>query len=66
MRPAMTPPATQALTVRLPEDLYDKLRKTAFDQHTSMNALIIAAVRHQQDMSCQAGSSHVVPCPAVP
>jgi predicted transcriptional regulator len=38
------------LTIRLPDDLYDKLRKAAFDQHTSMNALIIAAVRQQQDM----------------
>jgi predicted HicB family RNase H-like nuclease len=47
----MTPPDTQALTVRLPPDLYDKLRKAAFDQHTSMNALIIAALRHQQDAS---------------
>jgi len=44
----MTPPDTQALTVRLPEDLYDKLRKAAFEQHTSMNALIIEAVRAQQ------------------
>jgi predicted HicB family RNase H-like nuclease len=46
---AMTPPDTQALTVRLPEDLYDQLRKAAFDQHTSMNALIIAAIRAQQE-----------------
>ena len=45
----MTPPDTQALTVRLPPDLYDKLRKAAFDQHTSMNALVIAAVRNQHD-----------------
>lgn len=62
----MPPPDTQAFTVRLPPDLYDKLRQAAFDQHTSMNALIIAAIRHQQDMPCQAGSSHVVLCPAVP
>lgn len=42
-------PDTQAITVRLPVDLYDKLRKAAFDQHTSMNALIIAALRAQQE-----------------
>ena len=35
----------QALTVRLPPDLYEKLRRAAFDQHTSMNALIIEALR---------------------
>lgn len=52
----MTPPDTQALTVRLPPDLYDKLRKAAFDQHTSMNALIIEAIRVQHD----------VPSPASP
>lgn len=45
----MPPPDTQAFTVRLPPDLYDKLRKSAFDQHTSMNALIIAALRAQQE-----------------
>ena len=37
------------LTIRLPDDLYGKLRKAAFDQHTSMNALIIEAIRQQQD-----------------
>jgi predicted HicB family RNase H-like nuclease len=36
------------LTVRIPDDLYEKLRKAAFDQHVSMNALIIAAIRAQQ------------------
>ncbi len=44
----MTPPEdTQALTIRLPENLYEQLRKAAFDQRTSMNALIIDAVRKQ-------------------
>ena len=42
-------PDTQAITVRLPEDLYEKLRKAAFDQRTSMSALIIAAIREQQE-----------------
>jgi len=45
----MTPAAAKVLTVRLPEDLYEKLRKAAFDQHTSMNALIIEAIRAQQE-----------------
>jgi predicted HicB family RNase H-like nuclease len=40
---------TQAFTVRLPPDLYEKLRKAAFDQHTSMAALIIEAIRVQQE-----------------
>jgi len=45
----MTPPEdTQTITVRLPRDLYEQLRKAAFDQRTSMNALIIEAVRQQQ------------------
>jgi predicted HicB family RNase H-like nuclease len=35
----------QQLTIRLPYDLYEKLRREAFEQHTSMNALIIEAVR---------------------
>ena len=59
----MTPPDTKPFTLRLPPDLYDKLRKAAFDQHTSMNALIIAAIRAQQENLI---ASHVVPCPAVP
>ncbi len=46
----MTPPEDfQALTIRLPADLYEKLRQAAFDQRTSMNALIIDAVRKQQE-----------------
>lgn len=47
----MTPPggAVQPLTIRLPKDLYERLRKAAFDQRTTMNALVIAAVRKQQD-----------------
>lgn len=35
----------QALTVRLPRDLYEKLRRAAFERHVSMNTLIIEAVR---------------------
>jgi hypothetical protein len=47
--PSQAMEATVTLTIRLPDDVYDKLRKAAFDQHTSMNALIIAALRAQQD-----------------
>jgi len=49
----MTPPGgqVQPLTIRLPKDLYEKLRKAAFDQRTTMNALVIDAVRKQQDRS---------------
>jgi predicted HicB family RNase H-like nuclease len=45
----MTPAdeATMTLTVRLPKDLYEQLRKQAFDQRTSMNALIIEALRQR-------------------
>lgn len=59
-------PDTQDFTVRLPPDVYEKLRKDAFDQHTSMNALIIAALRAKHDVPSPARSSHVVPCPVVP
>ena len=43
----MTPEPLQTLTIRLPEDLYEQLRKTAFDQHASMNALVVEAIRSQ-------------------
>lgn len=39
----------QTITVRLPQDVYERLRKDAFDQRTSMNALIVDAIRKQQD-----------------
>jgi predicted HicB family RNase H-like nuclease len=39
----------QVFTIRLPRDLYEQLRKAAFDQRTSMNALIIEAIRAQHD-----------------
>ena len=35
----------QVLTVRLPADLYHKLRRAAFDLQTSMNALVVEAVQ---------------------
>jgi hypothetical protein len=35
---------TQAITVRLPKPLYEHVRKMAFEQHTSMNALLAHAI----------------------
>jgi len=34
-----------AFTIRLPEDLFEELRRRAFDERTSINALIVAAIR---------------------
>lgn len=39
---------TQALSVRLPDDVYERLRQDAFDQRTTMNALIVEALRKAQ------------------
>ena len=51
----MTPPqeaedkaSTHAITIRLPEDLYEDLRRQAYEQRTSINALIVEAVRATQ------------------
>ena len=35
---------TQAITVRLPADLYQWLRREAFDEHTSQAAIVVAAL----------------------
>ncbi len=37
------------IKLRLPPDLYEKLRRAAFEQRTSMNALVVEAVRAQQE-----------------
>jgi hypothetical protein len=37
--------SVQAITIRLPKDVYEDLRREAFDKRTSMNALIVEAVR---------------------
>jgi hypothetical protein len=34
----------KAMSIRLPEDLYEKLRRAAFDQHTPMNGIIIDGI----------------------
>ena len=49
----MTPADTKVLTIRLPADLYDTLRKAAFDQHTSMNVLVTEAIRKQLHVPSQ-------------
>jgi hypothetical protein len=38
-------PKVQAITIRLPEDMYEDLRRQAFEERTSINALIVDAVR---------------------
>lgn len=35
-----------AITVRLPDPTYEWLRKEAFDQRTSINALITGSINH--------------------
>ena len=40
--------STHAITIRLPEDLYEELRRQAYEQRTSINALIVEAVRARQ------------------
>jgi hypothetical protein len=45
---------TQALTIRLPVDLYEQLRQEAFDRRTTMNALIMDALRKQLAVPRQA------------
>jgi len=34
----------QAMTIRLPADLYERLRREAFEQRVSMTALIVRAL----------------------
>lgn len=43
----MTNPTT-AMTLRLPTDLYERLRTRAFEERTSMTALIVQAVQTQE------------------
>ena len=35
----------QPITIRLPKDMYEDLRRQAYEQRTSINALIVEAVR---------------------
>lgn len=56
--------ATHAMTLRLPEGLYDVIRKRAFDERTSINAQIVVALRehfHDWGLGCDVcGKAHVV------
>ena len=45
---ADTEPSVHAITIRLPEDLYEDLRRQAYEQRTSINALIVEAVRSKK------------------
>jgi predicted HicB family RNase H-like nuclease len=40
--------STHAITIRLPEDMYEDLRRQAYEKRTSINALIVEAVRAKQ------------------
>lgn len=46
-QPAADQPV-KPITIRLPEDVYEKLRREAFDKRTSMNALIVEAIRTKE------------------
>lgn len=38
---------TQAMTVRLPQPLYERLRRTAFEQRVPMSQLVITAIEKE-------------------
>jgi predicted transcriptional regulator len=40
----MTEDDTQALTIRLPRPVHEKLRRLAFEAHTPMNQIAVAAI----------------------
>jgi predicted transcriptional regulator len=40
---------TQPITYRLPADLYERLRATAYARHISMNAIVTKAVEAELD-----------------
>jgi hypothetical protein len=66
--------STHAITIRLPEDMYEDLRRQAYEQRTSINALIVEAVRAKQDLhamprrvlSCRVGPRLDLPSPVWP
>ena len=43
----MTDADTQALSIRLPRDLYERLRKAAFDHREPMNSIIARGTEHE-------------------
>jgi hypothetical protein len=50
---------TQAITVRLPGDVYEALRREAFERRTSQTAIITEAV--QERLGLRAKGRHFVP-----
>lgn len=40
---------TQAKTVRMPGDLYERLRRVAFERRTYQNDIIVSALRRELD-----------------
>lgn len=53
---------TQAITIRLPADLYERLRREAFDSRTSQNAIIVKELtdrykRQDRKNAAQEGSA---------
>ena len=44
---SVTTDDTQAMSIRLPKDLYEKLRRAAFDTRESMNAIIARGVERE-------------------
>lgn len=42
-----TPAETQTMTIRLPRDIHERLRREAFDQRTSMNAIIASELEQR-------------------
>jgi predicted transcriptional regulator len=44
----------QAITVRLPEDLYEWLRQYAFDGRVSQAAVVVAAITEYRDNRTEA------------
>lgn len=38
---------SQAMTIRLPSPLYERLRKAAFGQHVPMSRIIVAALEKE-------------------
>lgn len=39
---------TQPMTVRFPPDVYEELRREAFDTHGHMNTIVVEAVKEHQ------------------
>lgn len=40
---------TRAITLRLPDEMHEKLRRAAFEGRTSITSLVLAAIEAQQD-----------------